>query len=255
MKSELLTTGQAARLCAVTPDTVLKWIRSGRLQATRTAGGHHRIAREDLEWALRGRSSTSRRRWVPPPDADRSFSYCWEYNGKGDLLEGCRECAVFKMRALRCYEVVEHAKQVGHSMVFCEGSCMECDYYRIVHKQAANVLTLTDNDILTAYLRKSSSVTPFNFEFADCEYTCSAVVDKFRPDYVIIDCSLGDDVVRDVVNHLSEDPRIPHVRVILAVEDGQVAHECDKEIFARLEKPFTADDIVGCVTAARQKES
>ena len=31
-----LTTGQAAELCSVTPDTVLKWIRSGRLAAART---------------------------------------------------------------------------------------------------------------------------------------------------------------------------------------------------------------------------
>ncbi len=42
-KSNLLTTGQAAKLCEVTPDTVLKWIRKGRLRGGRTAGGHFRI--------------------------------------------------------------------------------------------------------------------------------------------------------------------------------------------------------------------
>ena len=46
---DLLTTGQAARLCSVTPDTVLKWIKKGRLRGVRTAGGHYRIERRLLD--------------------------------------------------------------------------------------------------------------------------------------------------------------------------------------------------------------
>ena len=50
-RTSVLTTGQAAKLCAVSTDTVLKWIRKGRLKAFRTAGGHCRINRPDLqEW-------------------------------------------------------------------------------------------------------------------------------------------------------------------------------------------------------------
>ena len=45
----LLTTGQAAKLCEVVPDTILKWIRKGRLRGTRTAGGHYRINPRDLQ--------------------------------------------------------------------------------------------------------------------------------------------------------------------------------------------------------------
>ena len=44
-KSNLLTTGQAAKLCSVTPDTILKWLKRGRLNGVRTAGGHYRIER------------------------------------------------------------------------------------------------------------------------------------------------------------------------------------------------------------------
>ena len=48
MSSLLLTTGKAARLCSVKPDTVLKWIKKGVLPATRTIGGHYRVEEQDL---------------------------------------------------------------------------------------------------------------------------------------------------------------------------------------------------------------
>ena len=45
-KPELLSTGEVARLCGVTRDAVLKWIKKGKLPATQTPGGHFRIPRE-----------------------------------------------------------------------------------------------------------------------------------------------------------------------------------------------------------------
>ena len=48
MASPLLTTGKAARMCSVKPDTVLKWIKKGVLPATRTMGGHYRVEEQDL---------------------------------------------------------------------------------------------------------------------------------------------------------------------------------------------------------------
>ena len=42
----LLSTGDVAKLFGVTPDAVLKWIKKGKLPATRTAGGHYRVTRE-----------------------------------------------------------------------------------------------------------------------------------------------------------------------------------------------------------------
>lgn len=43
-----LTTTQAAERCAVSPRTMLRWLESGRVQATRTAGGHWRIPPDAL---------------------------------------------------------------------------------------------------------------------------------------------------------------------------------------------------------------
>ncbi|MDX1387790.1 MAG: response regulator [Acidobacteriota bacterium] len=42
------TTTEVARYCAVTNDGVLKWIKSGKLRAFSTPGGHYRIAAEDF---------------------------------------------------------------------------------------------------------------------------------------------------------------------------------------------------------------
>jgi excisionase family DNA binding protein len=46
---EIFSTHTAAKICRVTPMTVIRWIDEGRIQAFRTAGGHRRIARSSLE--------------------------------------------------------------------------------------------------------------------------------------------------------------------------------------------------------------
>jgi len=47
-EQELLTTSEVARYCRVTPDGVVKWIRSEKLRAFATPGGHYRIAKGDF---------------------------------------------------------------------------------------------------------------------------------------------------------------------------------------------------------------
>ena len=42
------TTSEVARYCAVTNDGVLKWIKSGKLRAFSTPGGHYRVAMDDF---------------------------------------------------------------------------------------------------------------------------------------------------------------------------------------------------------------
>lgn len=42
------TTHDIARFCDVYPSSVYKWISDGKLRSQETAGGHHRVTREDL---------------------------------------------------------------------------------------------------------------------------------------------------------------------------------------------------------------
>jgi excisionase family DNA binding protein len=46
------TTSEVARYCAVTNDGVLKWIKSGKLRAFSTPGGHYRVTAEDFRGFL-----------------------------------------------------------------------------------------------------------------------------------------------------------------------------------------------------------
>lgn len=250
MVKTLLSTGQAAKLCSVTPDTVLKWIRAGRLPAQRTPGGHHRVDSRELERLMRpAHRPTPSLRLRPVVGPAAAFRFCWDFNagGDGELQGRCRECLVYTTRAQRCYEVARLAPEVGHTMTFCQETCDDCDYFRQVHEQGTNVLVVSDDLALTAALQAEAACAPFRLEVADCEYTCSALVDAFRPDFAIVDCSLGEERSGDIRRHLVEDPRVPLVRLILASHPGELPDVCDEEVFAVLTKPFATDDIVACI--------
>src|SRR5215813_11290574 len=45
---DICSTHDAARICRVTPMTVIRWIKEGKIPAFKTAGGHRRILRADL---------------------------------------------------------------------------------------------------------------------------------------------------------------------------------------------------------------
>ncbi len=47
-KKPVFTTFEAAKLCHVSPLSIINWVNAGRLSAFRTPGGHRRIRREDL---------------------------------------------------------------------------------------------------------------------------------------------------------------------------------------------------------------
>ncbi|MFH1574455.1 MAG: helix-turn-helix domain-containing protein [Acidobacteriota bacterium] len=243
MHGKLLTTTEAAHLCSVTPDTVLKWIRSGRLPARRTIGGHHRIHRADLEALIHPRDGTSR----DATPSRRRVRYCWEHHGNGELLENCRKCAAYLMRAHRCYELAKVAPAAFHPKVFCNGGCESCSYFIEVQGQRANVLVITNDPDLTRELRSRIGEAGFNLEITDCEYSCSAILNRFRADYAIVDCNLGRQATADIVKHLMQDPRIPFVRIVLAGSAEERPGDCEMQVFARIERPWTFGDIVECI--------
>jgi len=144
--------------------------------------------------------------------------------------------------------------EIGHARMFCDRPCEECEYYQSIGGQRPNVLVVTDQVELKNSLETGAEDANMNLRVTDCEYRCSMLVEKLRPDYIVIDCSLGTERSRDFAQFLDEDPRIPFVRVILAGQHHERPDECDKLVFAFIERPFSpamlSDLIVGS-----QKES
>ena len=58
--SELLKPIEAARLAGVSYPTLKQWIYQGKIRSTKTAGGHHRIARSEIERITGGRRKKSK---------------------------------------------------------------------------------------------------------------------------------------------------------------------------------------------------
>ncbi len=57
-KRDFYTTAQVAREVGVTPPTIIKWIRQGKIAASTTPGGHRRIAASELDRLRSGRGRT-----------------------------------------------------------------------------------------------------------------------------------------------------------------------------------------------------
>ncbi len=63
----VFTTFEAAKLCHVSPLSIINWVNAGRLPAFRTPGGHRRIRREDLVRFMQENG-------IPVPDSLREGS-------------------------------------------------------------------------------------------------------------------------------------------------------------------------------------
>jgi excisionase family DNA binding protein len=59
-EKRIYSTHDVARLCHVTPMTVIRWVEDGKLRAFKTAGGHRRVMHDELLEFMRARG-------LPPP--------------------------------------------------------------------------------------------------------------------------------------------------------------------------------------------
>ena len=90
-QADLLSTGEVARLCGVSRDAVLKWIKSGKLPATQTPGGHYRVPRSAFEGlAIDGEGNQLPINTSKGESVESEPLRCWEYFGEnGDPREAC----------------------------------------------------------------------------------------------------------------------------------------------------------------------
>ncbi len=243
--SSLLTTGQAAKLCEVTPDTILKWIRKGRLRGARTAGGHYRIDLRDLEPHI----PPSRLEDAPPegpsgetPQCFLQRLHCWEYlSDQGTIRDECKRCVVYRVRAARCFHMADMATDVGHAKEFCRSSCEDCEYYRRVRGLPTNVLVITPDEAILDRLT-AEEVQGITLRVARNAYEASAVVESFQAAFVVIDEELSPADEPRLLESLAADPRLPGVKIVLGVPRGAADARrragADAGAYAMLDKPF-----------------
>jgi excisionase family DNA binding protein len=256
-KAGLLTTGQAAKLCAVTPDTVLKWIKKGRLEATRTAGGHYRVALPDLEPFMAGFGQKNSAVMVsenvsaiPSQDGTKEDGEevpCWEFLSEdGEVREACRQCVVYRVRATRCFLMAGLETDVGHAHQFCEGSCEDCVYYRRIQGMSTQVLLISADEDLVNRIDWSGEDS-ISLRFARNGYEASAMVQDFRPEIAIIDMEGLPDHGFGLLDSIAADPRVPHIRVVLAIPPDSMSKMLQRPrhrlVVSMLEKPQVCDHI------------
>jgi excisionase family DNA binding protein len=119
-----LSTGQAARYCYVTSDTIVNWIQTRRLMAQKTAGGQYRIRVGDLREFMR--ASDMRTDLLEEEQGIRP--YCWEFHCQpGEEVSACDDCLIRRSGAENCYELRGMIPQ--SKFLFQE--CTSCEYYQI----------------------------------------------------------------------------------------------------------------------------
>ncbi len=237
----MLSTGKAARLCSVKPDTVLKWIKKGRLPATRTPGGHFRIDEQDLPPLLSHLEDTESHDGAEPPP--RPQLRCWEYMSETSLREECKNCVVFRTHAVWCFELVRLVRGSGHTKRFCTGSCQDCPYYRRAHHLPTNVLLVTrDESLIQAIAKRANGCVAFRY--ARNGYDASAIISVFRPALVVVDKGILEGGEAALIEALAADARAPGVRILLAVRHGgECSIPAGSAIAGTIDVPFCCDDI------------
>ena len=246
-ESRHLTTSEAAEICFVQPDTVLKWVKKGKLRAVKTAGGHHRIEYRDLEAFLRAHRVGGEAQ--PTSETTARPVRCWEFfSNQGAVRDACKECVVYRVRAALCFEMLGLGKEVGHAKMFCQNSCEDCAYYRRVKGLKINALVISQDEDFIRHLAEQKS-EGLSLRVVSNGYEASAVIHDFRPAFAVIDQDLIPDGVKELVECLTADSRVPGLKIILAVPGVGKRRHKDSEIgaLAVLVKPFGLDRLAAVV--------
>ena len=245
-----LSTGEAARLCSVTPDAVQKWIQSRRLAAQKTPGGHYRIALEDITPFATG---AGLRRWYPAPPRQCTPQplRCWEYlSNTEEVRDECRACAVYRVRAAWCFEVLGADCGADRARAFCgsQGGCSECAYYKRVLGLQTSVLLITADPALRASL-ESEKHDSLAVHFARDGYEASSLVVTARPSFVVVDTRTPGMSVEGLLEHLLKDSRAPRLRVILYGESVPRLRDHASRVLAIVEAPLHLRDIAALIAS------
>jgi len=245
-KRDHLTTTEAAKLLSVSPDTVLKWVKAGKVKSHRTLGGHFRIPLSELsQIATEMPVSVD---WKGLSAGPVTHQYCWEYLAAGgEIKKECRECITFRSRARRCYELKDLPGGLGCLNLMCDTDCHQCGYYKKVYGQGINVIAMAHSGNLISDIQESGATAGMDIRIVGSEYEMATLIHGFRPDYIVVDCSFGKRRTSDICGSLYADIRLPVPRIILSSKTRQIKDYCDREVFGWICKPFSVEQLRACI--------
>jgi len=243
---EYFTTTQAAKLLSVSADTVLKWVRAGKIDSYRTPGGHFRIPSQAIETLLPG---------VKEPDPKTEYKndnlthlYCWDfYSDSGCVNSDCQSCVAYRSGARRCYEMRDIPEEFGHLKLHCRTDCSECEYYNIMKGNSTSVLIISHIGRVIRKLNSDKNDQDLVIRFTKNGYDCSLLIEKFRPDYAIIDCNFGESRAKELCMNLINDERIPFTRILVTSQSASLDEYCRGKVFGWIKKPFTYKQLKECL--------
>ncbi len=152
--NKYLTTSQAAKICNVTRFTILNWIKSGKLLAVSTLGGHQRIPKETVLFLLKKKNSPVEEE-LPSSNINPPTVRCWESKEiTSSGQHACSKCLVFKEKIGRCFLVV---KRFGTEKVQCNFDCADCKYLAKYYPQRKKVLRKMEQEAAAKSSRSNVS--------------------------------------------------------------------------------------------------
>jgi len=265
-----VSTGYAAKLCSVTRDSILKWIKKGLIQADRTPGGHYRVLEDSIipflatrtlkknnELGNRGPGNKMHRNGKPSPD---DMIPCWEHmSSNGVVAESCQDCLVYRSKALRCFEIASLGERAGFRGTFCETSCNDCEYYKTTQgNRNNNIIAMTEDVYLIASLTRGIHLTPYIIRFTSSAFECSALIENNRPDVIVVDFEMPQVLIENLCERLAEDPRLPGAKIIGVVPKGmniESLNLCTRSVCASLEKPVSIRNLEICLDTLDEKST
>lgn len=225
MKNTTVTTGEAAKLCSVKRDTMLKWLKSNKIPSLKTAGGHFRIQLDDLRPFITQKDLPITKNEYPSQTSDALYRIwgsvipCWEYNSPdGSVMDGCKECIVMQAGIMKCYFIANKKKvtELGHSALFCKNTCEKCSYYTYATDTKKRIL------ILSEIIKEKSFIegdlgSHFHIKITHSPYEASTIIQHFRPDLIVIDKSLAKCNPEEVYTQIKNDHRVRNSHIILGI--------------------------------------
>jgi DNA-binding response OmpR family regulator len=118
----------------------------------------------------------------------------------------------------------------------------------MVSGQGFNIIILSESRRLFRDWDQITDVDGLQINLAESEYECSAIIEKFRPDYIVVDCALGKKRTATVCQNLFNDNRIPVVRIILSSPTKQLTKYCDKQTCGWITRPFGLNQLRECIS-------